>query len=161
MRLAEETLRKTEKLAVVGRLAASIAHEINNPLESVVSLIYVARTMATDEELRGYLTTAEEELYRVAHIVTQSLRFHRQSTAASEATISTLIDSALALYRGRLQHSPVQLIAEYSDTRPVICLPSELRQVFANLIGNAFEATRAHIHTGFETRAEAFRRRVR
>jgi PAS domain S-box-containing protein len=142
MRLAEEALRKSEKLAVVGRLAASIAHEINNPLEAVVSLIYVARNMATDEELRGYLDTAEQELYRVAQVVTQSLRFHRQSTAASEVRISSLMDSALTLYRGRLKHSAVELTTSYSDTQPLLCLSSELRQVFANLIGNAFEATR-------------------
>ena len=142
MRLAEETLRNTEKLALVGRLAASIAHEINNPLEAVVSLLYVAKSMATNEELRGYLETAEQELYRVSHVVTQSLRFNRQSTAAAEVRVSSLIDSALALYRGRLKNSPIRLIADYRDTQPLLCLPSELRQVFANLIGNAFEATR-------------------
>jgi signal transduction histidine kinase len=142
MRLAEETLRNTEKLALVGRLAASIAHEINNPLEAVVSLLYVAKSMAANEELRGYLETAEQELYRVSHVVTQSLRFNRQSTAAAEVRVSSLIDSALALYRGRLKNSPIRLIADYRDTQPLLCLPSELRQVFANLIGNAFEATR-------------------
>jgi PAS domain S-box-containing protein len=139
---SEEALRKSEKLAVVGRLAASIAHEINNPLEAVVSLIYVARSMATNDELRGYLDTAEQELYRVAHIVSQSLRFHRQSTAASQVRISSLMDSALTLYRGRLKHSTVEITTKYRDTQPLICLSSELRQVFANLIGNAFEATR-------------------
>ena len=143
MRLAEEALRKAEKLAIVGRLAASIAHEINNPLESVVSLLYVARNIATDDEMRGYLDTAEQELYRVAHVVTQSLRFHRQSTAAAEVRVSSLMDSALALYRGRLKHSSVTLTTDYRDTQPLVCLSSELRQVFANLIGNAFEATRS------------------
>jgi signal transduction histidine kinase len=98
--------------------------------------------MATDEELRKYLTTAEEELYRVSHIVAHSLRFNRQSSAASEAQLSTLIDSALALYRGRLQNSRVQVFTAYSDTQPLLCLTGELRQVFANLIGNSFEATR-------------------
>jgi PAS domain S-box-containing protein len=142
LRLAEEALRKSEKLALVGRLAASIAHEINNPLEAVVSLVYVARTMATDDELRGYLDQAEQELYRVAHVVTQSLRFHRQSSSAVEIRISTLIESALALYRGRLQHSKVQLTTDFLDSEPLLCLAGELRQVFANLIGNAFEATR-------------------
>jgi PAS domain S-box-containing protein len=142
LRLAEEALRKNEKLAIVGRLAASIAHEINNPLEAVVSLLYVARSIATDEELRGYLDTAEQELYRVAHIVTQSLRFHRQSTAAAEVQVSSLMDSALALYRGRLKTSPIELTTDFRDTQPLVCLASEIRQVFANLIGNAFEATR-------------------
>jgi PAS domain-containing protein len=124
MRLAEDTLRKTEKLAVVGRLAASIAHEINNPLESVVSLLYVARSMATDEELRTYLATAEEELYRVAHIVTHSLRFNRQSTDPGEAKVSALMESALALYRGRLNHSSIQVITQFRDSEPLLCLPS-------------------------------------
>jgi PAS domain S-box-containing protein len=142
-RLAEEALRKTEKLALVGRLAASIAHEINNPVESVVSLLYLARSLATGEELRNYLLTAEEELYRVSHIVTHSLRFNRQSTVADEVRLSTLIDSALALYRGRLRDSSVQVITQFRDAEPLLCLPSELRQVFANLIANSFEATRA------------------
>lgn len=142
MRLAENALRRAEKLAVVGRLAASIAHEINNPLESVVSLLYVARTMAKDPELLGYLDTAEQELYRVSHVVTQSLRFNRQSTAADSVLLSSIIESALALYRGRLSSSSVELVTRFRDSQPLLCLPNELRQVFANLIGNAFEATR-------------------
>ena len=141
VRLAEDALRKAEKLAVVGRLASSIAHEINNPLESVVNLLYLIRTSENLEETRLHAQAAEEELSRVSQIVTHSLRFHRQASAPTRERVSGLIESALALYKGRLQASDITVVREYGDAPPVLCYPGELRQVFANLIGNAVDAT--------------------
>ena len=141
-RLAEEALRRAEKLAVVGRLASSIAHEINNPLESVVNSLYLMRNSGDAEELQFLIRTAEEELARVSHVVTHSLRFNRQSTAPTLQDVSAIADSALALYSGRLRHAPIRLIRDYRPTDPLLCFEGELRQVFANLIGNAIDATR-------------------
>ena len=141
VRLAEDALRKAEKLAVVGRLASSIAHEINNPLESVVNLLYLIRTSDNLEEMRAHTRAAEEELSRVSQIVTHALRFHRQSSAPTRERLSGLAESALALYKGRLQASDVTVVREYGDTPLVLCYPGELRQVLANLIGNAVDAT--------------------
>jgi signal transduction histidine kinase/CHASE3 domain sensor protein len=139
-KLAEEALRKSEKLAVAGRLAATIAHEINNPLESVTNLLYLARTSTTDAVIGDYLSTAEEELARVAQIVTYSLKFHRQSSVPTFEIVSNILDSAAVIYRTRLMLNRVEIKRDYLDETSVRCYSSELRQVFSNLIGNAFDA---------------------
>ncbi|HZZ40902.1 MAG TPA: ATP-binding protein [Acidobacteriaceae bacterium] len=138
----EAALIRAEKLAVVGRLAATISHEINNPLESVTNLLYLTEQAATSEAAKMYCQTAQAELARVSHIVTHTLRFNRQGNVAAEEKISDLLDTALAIYEARLRHSGITLRREYRDSARVWCFGSELRQVFANLIGNAFDATR-------------------
>ncbi len=139
----ETALRNSEKLAAVGRLASSISHEINNPLESVTNLLYLIQQAATDRELQAYTRTALEELARVSNIVTHTLRFNRQMNAASSEKMSELLDSTVAIYEGRLKNSGIRLVRDYGDNAPVQCLASEIRQVFSNLIGNAFDATRS------------------
>jgi|GEM_PF-3208626 len=139
-KLSEEALRKSEKLAVVGRLAATISHEINNPLESVTNLLYILRTSAQDEATRQYAITAEEELSRVNQIVTHSLRFHRSSTAPSDEKLSALLDSAAGVYKSRLLADKIRVKRDYRDQNLVRCYSSELRQIFGNLISNAFDA---------------------
>jgi PAS domain S-box-containing protein len=138
---AEEALRQSEKLAVVGRMAASISHEINNPLEAVTNLLYLIRSCTDAEQLETYLNVTEQELARVNGIVTHGLRFHRQSTTPREERISELLESAAAIYQGRLHNGPVQLVRRFRDTASVWALGGELRQVFANVVGNAFDAT--------------------
>jgi len=138
---AEEALRQSEKLAVAGRLAASISHEINNPLEAVTNLLYLIegdRSLAP--ETRGYLETAQAELARVSHIATQTLRFHRRSASAGPTQIKEILASAVALYRRRLRDAEVTLTEDYCDSGPIAAFASELRQVFANLLGNALDA---------------------
>jgi len=139
---AQDVLRRTEKLAAVGRLASSIAHEINNPLEAVTNLIYLLQSTPLMEQQSQYLKTAAEELARVSHITNHTLRFHRQSTKPTEVNPAEIIDSVLALYNARLRDADITVIREYKATPPMLCYSSELRQVFANLIGNAFDATR-------------------
>jgi signal transduction histidine kinase len=139
--LAEEALRKTEKLAATGRLAASIAHEINNPLEAVTNALYLALQMEVSNEAREYLKLAEQELARVAQVTTQTLRFHRQSTAAVSCDVSAVLDSALSLYLSRFRAKGIEVERDYRPHAPLLCYPDELRQVFANLIGNALDAT--------------------
>ena len=141
-KLSEEALRKSEKLAVAGRFAATISHEINNPLESVTNLLYILKTNITDEGSMELLTTAEEELGRVAQIVTQSLRFHRQSTVPTFEKVSTILESAAGIYKSRLGVAHIEIKRDYRDHNPVRCYSSELRQVFGNFIGNAFDAIR-------------------
>ncbi|HEX3987634.1 MAG TPA: ATP-binding protein [Acidobacteriaceae bacterium] len=139
---AEEALIRAEKLALVGRLAATISHEINNPLESVTNLLYLLEQEATGDAAKMYCQTAQAELARVSHIVTHTLRFNRQGNVAGEESLSELLDSALAIYEARLRHSGITLRRDYRDAPRVCCFGAELRQVFANLIGNAFDATR-------------------
>jgi signal transduction histidine kinase len=129
-------------LALVGRLAATISHEINNPLESVTNLLYLIDRNSTDDTTRSFARMAQDELARVSHIVTHTLRFNRQSAGIGEERMSALLESSVAIYEGRLKNSGVSLYRQYADTERVLCSGSEIRQVFANLIGNAFDATK-------------------
>lgn len=140
---AEEALRKSEKLAAVGRLAASISHEINNPLEAVTNLIFLAKNdPGVPPRSREFLTTAEQELARVSQIATQTLRFYRQSSRPTRTNLGELIDAVIALYEGRLSNAQIVVRRRYSrDQEPVYAFEGELRQVLANLIGNAIDAT--------------------
>lgn len=138
--LTEEALRKAEKLAVVGRLAASIAHEINNPLESVTNLLYLIRHSSNFEEAKGFAETASSELSRVSEIVTQSLRHYRQSTKPTQVCIADIVNSALSLYQARLASAQILVEREFRDCPPILAVAGELRQVILNLIGNALDA---------------------
>ena len=140
-KLAEDALRKSEKLATAGRFAASIAHEINNPLESVTNSLYLAlQDGGLSAETKMYLQTAEQELLRVAHITTQTLRFHRQSISPASTDICDIVDSVMALFRGRLESKDIQVKAECARGSIAICFADEIRQVIANIVGNALDA---------------------
>jgi PAS domain S-box-containing protein len=141
---AEKALMQTEKLAAVGRLASSIAHEINNPLESVTNLLYLARETAWNPETREYLDLADRELRRVSVIANQTLRFHKQSSRPQWITSGELIASALSIYEGRLVNSDVAVEKRIREARPVFCFEGEIRQVLSNLIINAIDAMHPH-----------------
>lgn len=138
---AQEALLRSEKLAAAGRLAASISHEINNPLESVTNLLYLALMDAgLKASTRDYLSQAEQELARVSQITTQTLRFYRQTTNPTSADVGGLVDSVLRLLKGRFANSQVEVVRQYRATRQLYCFEGELRQVFTNLISNALDA---------------------
>jgi signal transduction histidine kinase len=139
-RRSEQILLQSEKLNAVGRLASSIAHEINNPLAAVMNLIYLAQSAAVNPEAKQYLTTAEIELRRVSAIANQTLQFHRQSTNPGPVTAASLIDATLPLYQGRISNARVKVERRDRARRPVTCLDGEIRQVLSNLIGNAIDA---------------------
>lgn len=141
-RNAETILRQHEKLAAVGRVASSIAHEINNPLEAVTNLLYLLQGTPLTEEQQGYLDSAERELARVSEISSHTLTFNRQRDIRGEASIPALLDSVLVLYQGRTAGSGISIERRYRGGESLNCRPGELRQVFVNLIGNAFDATR-------------------
>jgi PAS domain S-box-containing protein len=136
----EIAMRQTEKLAVVGRLASSISHEINNPLAAVVNLLYLARGSNDLAKVGEYLAAADQELNRVSAVASQTLRFHKQSTRATPVVFDELFTSALALYRGRLQTSMIGVEKHKHTDRPVMCFEGEIRQVLSNFIGNAIDA---------------------
>ncbi len=139
-RKAAAALLQSEKLAAMGRLAATIAHEVNNPLEAVTNLIYLARTSDTLEEAIEYLGSADEGLCRAAAITNQTLRFHKQSTHPSEATSFSLISGVLFLHQGRIKNSNVKVEERQRASVPLLCFEGEIRQVISNLIGNATDA---------------------
>jgi PAS domain S-box-containing protein len=137
---AELALMQSEKLAVVGRLAASIAHEINNPLESVTNLLYLAEHSEDVAKTKLYIQTAERELRRVSVIANQTLRFHKQSSSPQEISGDQLIKSVLSLYQSRLVNSGIQVEERKRATLAVRCFEGEIRQVLSNLVSNAIDA---------------------
>jgi PAS domain S-box-containing protein len=141
LKRTESALRQSEKLAAVGRLASSIAHEINNPLEAVTNLLYLIDSESLPDLLRKYVRMAQQELARVAHITTQTLRFHRQSTNAKTVFLAQIIEGVLSLFQGRLINAGVEVETQYQDARPVLCYEGDIRQVFTNLLSNAMDAT--------------------
>jgi PAS domain S-box-containing protein len=139
-RRTEDALRRSEKLAATGRLAASIAHEINNPLAALTNLVYLIETEATSEPIRGYAHTAQLELARVAHITRQTLAFCRESTSPTDVNLAELIDSALFLYATAIRNKNLEVRRELRFTGNIHGYPNELRQVLSNIVGNAVEA---------------------
>lgn len=138
---AEEALRKTEKLAATGRLAASIAHEINNPLEALTNLLFLLRNFSgLSPGALHYLGMAEHETRRITEIAQQTLRFYRQSTLPQRANLAELIDSVLDLYRSRLNTLEIELNRDYDPEETLFCFSGEVRQVVANFVGNATDA---------------------
>ena len=139
-RLAEEALRRSEKLAAVGQLASSIAHEINNPLEAVTNLLYLVRHSETPEEIAAYAAQAEAELARVSEITMQTLRFHKQQTRPALADASALVEAVLRLHQSRMVTRRVQLGLRLDRVPQVEMLEGDIRQVINNLVRNAYEA---------------------
>jgi len=139
-RQAEEALRRSEKLAAVGQLASSIAHEINNPLEAVVNLLYLIRTASSLDETRTYATLAENELALVSDITMQTLRFHRQQTAPTSVHLGDTITAVLRLYAARFIARKVELKTRLQETPAAMLMEGDVRQVLNNLIRNAYEA---------------------
>lgn len=136
----EVALRESEKLAAVGRLASSIGHEINNPLEAVMNLIYIAERMNIPHEAKEVLAQADRELQRVKQITSQSLRFYKQSTDAQAIGCTELLETVLELYESRFLNAGVSVDRRERSTRSIVCMESEIRQVLTNLISNGIDA---------------------
>lgn len=138
--LAEIALRKSEKLAVAGRLALSISHEINNPLEAVTNLLYLIGLSSSLKEAKAFGETAASELARVSEIVTQTLRFYREPSKPTLVQIPEVVNSALMLFQARLDSAEIAIEKDFRECSPILAMPGELRQVTLNLIGNALDA---------------------
>jgi PAS domain S-box-containing protein len=138
---AEEALRKSERLAAMGRMAGIVAHEINNPLESIINLFYLLkRHPSLDQEARRYAMTAEQELLRISHITKQTLSFYRESSRPVAVSIPVLLDDILELQARQLQADGIVVERRYGSGEIVQGFPVELKQVFLNLIANAIQA---------------------
>jgi PAS domain S-box-containing protein len=138
---AQEALRTSEKLAATGRMAATIAHEINNPLEAVMNLLYLIETETDScDGVRNLATQAQTELGRVAHIARQTLAFYRDSTRPLDVDLREIVESLLDIYKREILDKGFAVRVEIEDGLTVHGFSGELRQVFANLIRNAVEA---------------------
>jgi PAS domain S-box-containing protein len=143
-RSLQEVLRRTEKLATAARFAATVSHEINNPLEAIGNLIFLART---NPEAPGkvveHLQLAEQELARVSHIARQTLGFFRESTSPTAVHIPTLIESVLALYANKVLTKQIKTQLALEDCPPIMGLAGEIQQLISNVISNAIDAVPA------------------
>ena len=141
-RKTEEALLRSEKLAVAGRLAASIAHEINNPLASVTNLLYLIGTASSLDEAKIYAATATDEIARVSEIAIHTLKFFRQLSKPTSVYLTDLVDSALVLYQARLISACITVQKDFRACPPITAMAGELRQVIVNMVGNALDAMR-------------------
>lgn len=143
----ETALREAEKLAAVGRLASAISHEINNPLEAVVNLVYLVDQVLPEKpenlEARKFLKQADQELRRMKLITAQSLRFSKQSHGPEAVTCDDLLGSILDIFSPRFENFNITVEKRYRYEQHIVCLVSEIRQVLTNLITNAIDAMQA------------------
>ncbi len=137
---ADEALLRAEKLAIAGRLAASVAHEINNPMEAVANMLYLISTTDSLQDARLQASGALDELMRIALVAQSTLKFHRQTGTPKDTLLSEVMESVLAMFRGKLQAMAIEVDTQVDGERPISCMLSETQQIFANLIANAIEA---------------------
>jgi signal transduction histidine kinase len=139
-KVAEKALIQSEKLAAVGRLASTIAHEINNPLESITNLIFLARSSQSLQAVQELLDLADQELRRVSAIARQTLQFNKQSMGARAVTCGELIREVMTIHEARIRNSQITVERRERAEVPMVCYDGEIRQVLNNLITNAIDA---------------------
>jgi signal transduction histidine kinase len=140
-KLAEEALIRSEKLASVGRLAATITHEINNPLSSALNALFLVKTdPALPQSVKSHLTIAEQELGRVAHITKQTLGFFREVGNPTAVDLAEVLDSVLDIYGPRLRDKEITVLRSYRSKTGIRAVDGEMRQVASNILANSFDA---------------------
>ncbi len=137
----EQSLLQSEKIAATGRMAATIAHEINNPLEAITNLLFLLRTKIADSEGSNLLATAEEELGRVSHIARQTLGYYREHSTAGPASLSEIAQRAVLIYEPRCKDAGIEIQKSFPSTRKAVLRRGEIMQVISNLIANSIYAT--------------------
>jgi PAS domain S-box-containing protein len=138
---AADALRKTEKMAATGRLAGTIAHEINNPLDALTHLLYLLdKNASLDDQARQYARVAMDEVNRIGHIARHALGFYREASEPVQVNVSEVIEEVVELYRAGAQNKNVQLETQPETSTTIAAFPREMRQVFSNLIVNAVDA---------------------
>jgi len=140
-KLAEQALRNSEKLAATGRLAATMAHEINNPLEAITNLLYLARNAPElSGDIRQYLAAADEELKRVGHIAKRTLAFYRDTGSPVNMDLAEAADEVIGIFRRKIESKQVRVAKEYAEGTRIKCNSGEIRQVLSNVVLNAIDA---------------------
>jgi PAS domain S-box-containing protein len=142
---AEAALIQSEKLASVGRMAASVAHEINNPLAAAMNTLYIARnTAGLPATALQYMNIADEELKRISYITRQVLGFYRETGVLTRVALNEIVESALDLLQSRIRAKHATIAKEYRGNLEVTTTRGELRQVFSNLLANSLDAIPDH-----------------
>src|ERR1700728_2270283 len=136
----EQALRMTERLASVGRMAATVAHEINNPLEAVMNLVYLAKGSAARDDVREYLNTIEEELNRISQITKQTLGFYRETIAPSAVRVGEMLNPLISVLGRRARNKGIEIRPEIRQDTEIYAIAGEIRQLIANLLSNSIDA---------------------
>jgi PAS domain S-box-containing protein len=139
-RVSENALMRAEKLATAGRMAASVAHEVNNPLEGLTNLVYIARHSEDMPEIRQLLVQAESELGRIAHITRQSLGFYRETSSPAHFKPASIVREVTEFYSSRALAQGVTFVVRTNTETEVLGLSGELRQILSNLLANGLDA---------------------
>jgi PAS domain S-box-containing protein len=139
----EQSFLQAEKLAATGRMAATIAHEINNPLEALTNLLYLMRPTISGDVGREYLANAESELQRVSHIAKQTLGYYREDASATLVSLNDIGQHAVAIYEPRCQASGIKILQSLTSVRKVLLRRGEIMQVVSNLLANSIHALSA------------------
>jgi PAS domain S-box-containing protein len=137
---AEAALIQSERLAASGRMAATVAHEINNPLESIMNLLYLLERETLTPTAGQYLRIATQELHRVSQIARQTLGFYRGSSSPGVVCLKDAVESVLDLFAGNLLAKKITVTRSFDSDGRLMGIPGEFRQVFSNLIANAIDA---------------------
>jgi PAS domain S-box-containing protein len=155
-RMAQESARRSEKLAATGRLAATIAHEINNPLEAATNLIYLAKhSLARGEDTAPYLESLEHQISRAAHITQKTLSFHRDSSRPVVVNMASLVEEIVAIYSGRIRSKHIRLKIDCPEDLELVTLRGEIVQITSNLIANAIDALDTGGFLGITVKSES------
>jgi signal transduction histidine kinase len=136
----EESLLQAEKIAAAGKMASTIAHEVNNPLEAVTNLLYLLRPFVTNATGTEYLETAESEIARVSHIAKQTLGFYREHTTASPNSVAELLQHAITIYEPRCTLNGITIEKSLFSKKKIVLRRGEMMQVISNLIANSMYA---------------------
>jgi len=136
----EKALHTTERLATVGRMAATIAHEINNPLEAVTNLVFLAQSCMSDDKGKMFLQQAQQELARVALLTKQTLGFYRETKGARELTLGELVTPLVSVFSARARNKQISIETQIRRDPKLQGIPGEIRQLFANLLNNSIDA---------------------
>jgi PAS domain S-box-containing protein len=136
----EQSLLQAEKIAATGRMAATIAHEVNNPLEAVTNLLYLLRPMIINPDGINYLNSAEDELGRVSHIANQTLGYYREHTSARRTSLTEIVLHAITIYEPRCAAAGIEIRRSLNSSKAVLLRRGEMMQVISNLIANSIYA---------------------
>ncbi len=142
----EKALHTSERLATVGKLAATIAHEINNPLEAVTNLVFLAQGCMGDREGKVFLEQAQQELARMALLTKQTLGFYRENKGARPLTLEELITPLVSVFSARARNKQISIETDIRENPTLVGIPGEIRQLFANLLNNSIDAVSDHGH---------------
>jgi signal transduction histidine kinase len=136
----EQALRTTERLGSVGRMAATVAHEINNPLEAVTNMVYLAKGSAALNDVREYLSAIEEELNRISLITKQTLGFYRETIAPGAVRVGEMLNPLISMLGRRAQNKGIEIRPEIRQDPEIYAVAGEIRQLIANLLSNSIDA---------------------